>query len=114
MKAMVRDEYGSPDMMRLEEIEKPVPTDDEILIRVSAAGVNWADFSIVTGVPYMVRLGFGVRRPKSRIRGTDVAGVVEAVGPAAKKFQPGNEVFGWCTGSCRVCLRPRGQPRLQA
>lgn len=86
-------------MLRLEEIEKPVPAGDEVLIRIRAAGVNWADFSILTGVPYMVRLGFGIRRPRSRIRGTDVAGVVEAVGPDSKKFQPGDEVLGWCKGS---------------
>lgn len=96
MKAMVHHEYGSPEVLRLEEVEKPIPTDSEVRIEVRAAGVNWADFSVLTGMPYMVRLGFGILRPRAGIRGTDVAGVVEAVGPAVTRFEVGDEVFGWC------------------
>ncbi len=99
MKAMVHHEYGTPDVLRLESVPRPAPGDDEVLIRVRAAGVNWADYSILTGIPYMVRLGFGLGHPRRGIRGTDVAGFVEAVGRAATGFRPGDEVFGWCHGS---------------
>jgi NADPH:quinone reductase-like Zn-dependent oxidoreductase len=99
MKAMVHEEYGGPDVLELEEVEKPVPSGSELLIAVRAAGVNWADFSILTGIPYMVRLGFGISRPRAGIRGTDVAGVVEAVGAGVSGFDVGDEVFGWCKGA---------------
>lgn len=96
---MVHAEYGPPDGLALQEVDMPTPRDHEVLVRVRAAGVNWADYSVLTGVPYMVRLGFGLRRPRQGIRGTDVAGVVEEVGSRVAGFQPGDEVFGWCKGS---------------
>ncbi len=125
MKAMVHEVYGSPDVLALQELERPVPADDEVLIRVRAAGVNWADFSILTGIPYLVRLGFGLRRPKAgkRVRGTDVAGEVEEVGANVTGFQPGDEVYGWCRGSfaeyvcapeANLVLKPAGITSEQA
>ncbi len=99
MKAIVHTDYGSPELLHLQEVERPQPAEDEALVRVRAAGVNWADYSITTGMPYMVRLGFGVPRPRQGIRGTDVAGVVQAVGTRVSGLRAGDEVFGWCKGS---------------
>jgi NADPH:quinone reductase-like Zn-dependent oxidoreductase len=70
-----------------------------VLLRVHAAGVNWADASMTTGTPYLMRLGYGLRAPRRAIRGTDVAGTVEAVGSDVTAFGPGDAVFGWCTGA---------------
>ncbi|MGA7270991.1 MAG: NAD(P)-dependent alcohol dehydrogenase [Acidimicrobiia bacterium] len=80
-------------------MERPVPGEDEVLVRVRAVGLNWADYSVLTGVPYMVRLGFGLPRPRQGIRGTDVSGDVEAVGRGVTGFQADDEVFGWCKGA---------------
>lgn len=98
MKAMVHHEYDQPDVLRLEDVQRPAPGEDEVLVRVRAVGINWADYSVLTGVPYMIRLGFGLMRPRKGIRGTDISGVVEAVGSGVAGFQPGDEVFGWCKG----------------
>jgi len=95
MKAIVHHEYGSPvDVLALEEIDRPVCGDDEVLVRVRAASVNPADWHMVRGVPYIARLSFGLRAPKHRVPGCDVAGPVEAVGRNVTMLQPGNEVFG--------------------
>jgi NADPH:quinone reductase-like Zn-dependent oxidoreductase len=99
VKAMVQEGYGPPEVLHLEDVQKPAPAESEVLVRVRAAGVNWADYSVLTGVPYMVRLGFGIRRPRAAIRGTDVAGVIEAVGSQVTGFEVGDEVFGWCKGA---------------
>lgn len=99
MKAMVHHEYGTPEVLRQEELASPTPGEEEVLVRVRAAGVNWADYSILTGLPYMVRLGYGLRRPRQGIRGTDVSGVVEGIGTKATELRPGDEVFGWCKGA---------------
>jgi NADPH:quinone reductase-like Zn-dependent oxidoreductase len=99
MKAIVHREYGPPGVLHLEDVPRPVPAEDEVLLRVRAAGVNWADYSVLTGIPYMVRLGFGLRRPRQGIRGTDVAGEVEAVGTKVTQFKAGDRVFGWCKGA---------------
>jgi NADPH:quinone reductase-like Zn-dependent oxidoreductase len=96
---MVHREYGAPELLRLEEVARPTPGDTDLLVRVRAAGINWADYSVLTGVPYMVRLGFGLRRPRDGIRGTDFSGTVESVGPKVTGFRPGDEVFGWCKGA---------------
>lgn len=98
MKAMVHHEYGQPDVLRLEDVPRPAPGEDEVLVRVCAVGLNWADYSVLTGVPYMIRLGFGLRRPRNGIRGTDLSGEVEAIGSGVTGFQQGDEVFGWCKG----------------
>ena len=94
MKAIVRDRYGSPDILELTEIDKPEPADDEVLVRVHAASVNPADWHILRGAPYIARMQFGVRKPKDRVLGCDVAGHIEAVGKNVTMLQPGEEVFG--------------------
>lgn len=81
MKAMVYHTYGSPDVLKLEEVEKPTPGDNEVLIKVAAASVNAADWHVLRADPFLVRLtGFGLLRPKRQILGSDVAGRIEAVG----------------------------------
>lgn len=95
MKAIVQDTYGSADVLKLREIDKPEIADDEVLVRVRAAGVDRGVWHLMTGLPYPVRLaGYGVRAPKYAVPGMDVAGVVEAVGGDVTRFQPGDEVFG--------------------
>jgi NADPH:quinone reductase-like Zn-dependent oxidoreductase len=100
MNAIVQDTYGSADVLELRIIEKPEIGDNEVLIRVSAASVFPGDWHLMTGLPYLFRLVSGLRAPKARTRGQDVAGRVEEVGKAVTKFQPGDEVFGTCSGSC--------------
>lgn len=99
MKAVVQDRYGSPDVLRLEEIETPPLTDGGVLVRVKAASVNAADWHFMRGEPLIARMVFGLRRPKQGIRGSDMAGTVEAVGKTVTLFHPGDEVFGSCRGS---------------
>jgi NADPH:quinone reductase-like Zn-dependent oxidoreductase len=95
MRAVVQDEYGPPDALRLEEVERPVPAADEVLVRVRAASVHPDVWHVVRGQPYVLRLvGAGLRRPKNRVPGTDVAGVVETVGESATRFRVGEGVFG--------------------
>jgi NADPH:quinone reductase-like Zn-dependent oxidoreductase len=94
MKAIVYDEYGSPDVLELKDIDKPPVNDDEVLVRVHAASVNRLDWHLMRGSPYIARLQAGLRKPKDRVLGADVAGQVEAVGKHVTKFQPGDEVFG--------------------
>ena len=92
---MTLDRYGSADVLALNDIAMPVAGDDEVLIRVRAAGVGPEVWHLMTGRPYLVRVtGFGLRRPKARIVGRDDAGSVEAVGRDVTQFQPGDEVFG--------------------
>src|SRR3990170_279044 len=93
MKAIVQHAYGTADVLKLEDIERPVITDDEVLIRVRAAAVNQADWFFTTGTPLIARLSFGPRKPKDIIRGRDVAGQVEAVGKNVTRFQAGDEVY---------------------
>ncbi len=100
MKAIVQDTYGSADVLELRDIDKPAVGHDDVLLRVHAAGVNPGVWHAMTGRPYLMRImGFGLRRPKARIRGTDVAGHVEAVGKGVAGLQPGDDVFGDCNGS---------------
>src|SRR5918997_4181497 len=98
MKTISQDEYGSPDVLELRDIDKPEIGDDQVLVRVHAAGVNPADWAIVGGLPYIARPVYGLRRPKNAVRGTDVAGTVEDVGAGVTRLRPGDEVFGWCGG----------------
>src|SRR5438445_1001094 len=98
MKAIVYRNYGSPDVLRLEEIEKPTAGDDEILIKVRAAAVNPLDL-LFRGTSYMVRIMTGLRKPKDTRLGVDVAGQVEAVGRNVTQFKPGDAVFGTCKGA---------------
>jgi NADPH:quinone reductase-like Zn-dependent oxidoreductase len=95
MKAIVYHTYGSPDVLKLEEVEKPAPEDDEVLIKVYAASVNAADWHLLRGDPFLVRLVVGgLLKPKLQILGAAIAGRVEAAGSNVKQFQPGDEVFG--------------------
>jgi NADPH:quinone reductase-like Zn-dependent oxidoreductase len=106
MKAIRYCEYGSPDVLKIEEIEKPVPKEDELLIRVRAASLNFIDAGLVSG-PSVLRLMSGLRKPKFTGLGQDFAGVVEAVGSNVTQFKPGDEVFGGKRGSVAeyVCVR---------
>jgi NADPH:quinone reductase-like Zn-dependent oxidoreductase len=100
MKAIVQDTYGAPEVLELRDIDKPAVGDDEVLVRVRAAAVNPADWAIMGGLPYIARPVYGgLRKPKNRVRGTDVAGEVEAVGTSVTRFRPGDAVFGWCNGA---------------
>jgi NADPH:quinone reductase-like Zn-dependent oxidoreductase len=95
MKAIVQDVYGSADTLTFRDIEVPVIGDDEVLVRVRAAGVDPGVWHLMTGRPYLVRLmGVGVRRPKVSVRGRDLSGVVEAVGSRVTRFRAGDEVYG--------------------
>ncbi len=94
MRAIVRTTYGSPDVLELQEIDKPDLTDDEVLVRVRASSVNPADWHLLTGTPLLVRMGGGLRKPKRQRLGVDFAGTVEAVGKSVTRFQPGDGVFG--------------------
>src|SRR5215210_1637134 len=95
MKTIVQDEYGSPDVLELKDIDKPEIGDDEVLVHVHAAGVDRGVWHVMTGLPYPIRLaGYGFRAPKNPVPGMDVAGMVEAVGRNVIRFQPGDEVFG--------------------
>ncbi|MGH9822269.1 MAG: NAD(P)-dependent alcohol dehydrogenase [Blastocatellia bacterium] len=99
MKAIVYRRYGSPDVLKCEEVEKPTPAEDEVLIRVRAASVNPVD-RLFRGRPYLIRIMTGLRKPKYTRLGVDVAGQVEAVGRNVTEFKPGDEVFGACRGAC--------------
>src|SRR3989442_7393020 len=99
MKAMVYRNYGSPDILKCEAIEKPTAGDNEVLIKVRAASVNPYDWHFMRGTPYFMRMMTGLRRPKSTRLGVDVAGQVEAVGRNVTQFKPGDGVFGPCKGA---------------
>ncbi|MGV9302195.1 NAD(P)-dependent alcohol dehydrogenase [Nonomuraea sp. NPDC003727] len=99
MKAIVRDTYGPPDRLRLADIDQPAVGDDDVLVQVVAAGLDQGVWHLVTGVPYLARLAMGVRRPRVRVPGQDMAGRVAAVGRDVTRFQPGDEVYGTCEGA---------------
>jgi len=99
MKAIVYYDYGSPDVLKCEEIEKPTPGNDEVLIRVRAASLNPLDHHLMKGGPYIVRILLGLLGPKIKRPGRDVAGQVEAVGRNVTQFKPSDEVFGTCRGA---------------
>jgi NADPH:quinone reductase-like Zn-dependent oxidoreductase len=99
MKAIVYTEYGPPDVLRFTEVAKPTPKDDEVLIRIRAASVNPLDWHFMRGMPHLVRIQTGLRKPKATRLGVDLAGQVEAVGKNVMQFQPGDEVFGTCRGA---------------
>ena len=99
MKAISQDRYGSAAVLESTDTSTPEIGDDQVLLRVHAAGVNPADWAIMSGLPYMARPAYGLRKPKAGIRGTDVSGTVEAVGSLVTRFKPGDEVFGSADGS---------------
>ncbi|CCH31683.1 NAD(P)-dependent alcohol dehydrogenase [Actinosynnema sp. NPDC047251] len=99
MKAATQGAYGGPDVLELTDLPTPTPGDGEVLVRVRAASLNYADWLFLTGTPYVLRLAAGVRRPRNPVRGTDLAGVVEAVGPGVTAHRPGDEVLGEGVGA---------------
>lgn len=100
MKAIVQERYGPfEDVLELREVDRPVPGGGEVLVRVRAASIHIGDVYGMQGVPYLFRPMYGLRRPKVRIPGTDIAGTVEAVGANVTRFEPGDAVLGWCSGA---------------
>jgi NADPH:quinone reductase-like Zn-dependent oxidoreductase len=100
MKAIVQNEYGSPDVLELKEIDKPVVKDDGVLVRIHAAALHVGDVFAMRGVPYIARMAAGWPKPKNYVQGSDMAGHVEEVGKNVTRFQPGDEVFGSGNGAC--------------
>jgi NADPH:quinone reductase-like Zn-dependent oxidoreductase len=94
MRAIVQDRYGSTGTLELRDIDRPTPTGHDVLVRVHTAGVDRGVWHLMTGLPYPTRLAFGLRRPRTPVPGMDLAGIVEAVGPAVTRFVPGDAVFG--------------------
>jgi NADPH:quinone reductase-like Zn-dependent oxidoreductase len=98
MKAIVSNKYGPPDVLELTEVEKPIPKDNQVLVKIHAASVNYGNIVLLKGEPFLARFAFGLLKPKYPIPGGDIAGMVEAVGKDVKQFQPGDEVFGDLSG----------------
>ena len=96
MRAVVQEQYGAPDVLRLAEIDRPSIRDDQVLLRMQAVSLNPFDWHEMTARPFLMRFGTGLLSPKQPVRGVDVAGQVEAVGASVTRFKPGDEVFGWC------------------
>jgi NADPH:quinone reductase-like Zn-dependent oxidoreductase len=115
MKAIVRDRYGSPDVLQLKDVDRPVIDDDSMLVRVRAASINAYDWHMMRGLPFLARMGEGLRRPKNGAMGVDMAGQVEAVGKNVTEFRPGDEVFGarhgalaeYVSGTAKSALVPK-------
>jgi NADPH:quinone reductase-like Zn-dependent oxidoreductase len=99
MRAMVRDRYGDSDVLHLDEVPRPQPGDHDVVVRVEAAGLDRGAWHMMTGLPYLGRLVFGVRRPKDPVLGKEVAGTVVAVGPQVTTFSAGDDVFGFGRGA---------------
>lgn len=123
MKAIVCERYGAPETLRIAEVASPVPRDGELLIRVRAVGLNPLDWHLIRGTPYVVRLAFGLRRPRNGRPGVDFAGVVESVGRSVAGFAAGDAVFGMargalaelvCASAAKVAAKPPGIPFEQA
>ncbi|WP_075618527.1 NAD(P)-dependent alcohol dehydrogenase [Paenisporosarcina indica] len=98
MKAILCNKYGSPDVLELTEVEKPIPGDNHVLVKIHAASVNYGNLVLLRGKPFLARFAFGLLKPKYTIPGGDIAGRVEAVGKDVKQFTPGDEVFGDLSG----------------
>ncbi|MEE9402682.1 MAG: NAD(P)-dependent alcohol dehydrogenase [Desulfobacteria bacterium] len=99
MKAIVYTKYGSPDVLELAEVDKPIPKGNEVLVKVHAVSINDWDWGLLQGIPFLNRLENGLLKPKKKILGSDIAGRIEAVGKNVEQFQPGDEVFGDLTGN---------------
>jgi NADPH:quinone reductase-like Zn-dependent oxidoreductase len=99
MHAIVQDTYGTVDVLHTEDIDVPQIADNEVLVRVAAASIHVGDWILMTGSPFVMRFATGLRRPKNRVPGTDIAGTVVAVGKDVARFQAGDDVFGWCAGA---------------
>jgi NADPH:quinone reductase-like Zn-dependent oxidoreductase len=98
MKAIVTAKYGPPDVLELTEVEKPIPLDNQILVKIHAASVNFGNLVLLKGEPYLARFAFGLFKPKYTIPGGDISGVVESIGKDVTQFRPGDEVFGDLSG----------------
>ncbi|MDX5317764.1 MAG: NAD(P)-dependent alcohol dehydrogenase [Actinomycetes bacterium] len=124
MRAVVQETYGGPENLRVTEIERPTPGPGEVLVEVVAAGVDRGVWHLMTGRPYVMRImGFGLRRPRTRVPGLDVAGRVAAVGAGVRRFEVGDEVFGIASGSfaqyaiateAKLAARPAGTSHAEA
>lgn len=115
MRAVIRSRYGEPDVLEVTTLERPVPRQNEVLIRVKAAGLDYGQWHLMAGRPYVMRLATGLTKPRQRVLGMDVSGVVEAVGAAVTRFKVGDAVFGASSGTfaeftCaredQLCLKP--------
>lgn len=115
MKAVIHSRYGNPEVLQVATLERPVPNDNEVLIRVRAAGLDYGQWHLMAGKPYVMRLATGLTRPRQRVLGKDVSGVVEAVGAEVTRFKVGDPVFGatsrtfaefTCAREDQVCLKP--------
>lgn len=113
MKAIVQDTYGSSDVLALRELDRPAIGANEVLLRVRAAGVDFGVWHLMAGIPYVMRLAFGLRRPKNPVRGLEVAGVIEAVGAEVTTLALGDEVFGVCDGAFAEYARASQDKVLQ-
>ncbi|MEU4445034.1 NAD(P)-dependent alcohol dehydrogenase [Actinosynnema sp. NPDC050801] len=111
MRAITQDAYGAlEEVLRLDDIDKPPVGDGEVLIRIQAAAVSGSDWHILRGLPYAARPVVGLRRPRNRVPGLELAGTVEAVGRGVTGAKVGDEVFGWCSGAfCEYAVVPEGQ-----
>ncbi len=126
MKAIVYKKYGSPDELHLEELAKPVPKEDEVLIKVYAASINDWDWQLLQGIPFANRMMYGLLKPKRQVLGSDIAGRIESIGINVKMFKPGDEVYGdlngkWggfaeyvCASENKLALKPAGMTFEQA
>src|SRR6478609_3602855 len=99
MRAIVRERYGTPDVVTVAEIDKPIPRPDQVLVKVQAASINTADLDFLTGNPPIARVAFGLIRPRSTVMGCDLTGTVESVGAEVTRFGPGDEVWADLFGS---------------
>ena len=99
MRAIIQKAYGSPEVLELREIDRPGIGDHDVSVRVHAAGVHRGHWLVMRGLPYIARLGYGLLTPKNSVAGMEVAGKVEGIGKDVTRFQPGDEVFGWCNGA---------------
>src|SRR4051794_27742136 len=123
MRAVVQDAYGGAEQLHVETVDRPVVRDNEVLLRVHAAGLDRGTWHLMTGKPYLLRLGFGLRRPNVRVRGREVAGEVVSVGSAVTRFAIGDEVFGIGRGTfadyaaapeAKLAIKPAKVPFDQA
>jgi NADPH:quinone reductase-like Zn-dependent oxidoreductase len=115
MKAIVQGVYGSADVLEFSDIDTPLVGDDDVRLRVHAAGLHIGDWHVMTGLPYMLRVvGFGLRKPSVRVRGMDVSGRVESVGRNVTEFRAGDDVFGTCMGAfAEYASAPEGNLALK-
>ena len=116
MKAIIFTKYGPPDVLQLKDIEKPVPKDNEVLVKVYASSANPLDWHRMRGEPFLVRLSDGLLKPKVPMLGADISGCIEAIGKNVTEFHPGNEVFGdcgWAGGFAEYASVPEQEPGTQ-